>query len=107
MPGLPRWATSLTYDFPEPRVFPKLGARYHCRLRWTQELSSPALGRSQASSAVMHVEGACFLHLKFCKRDSCAGYSPDLAGVIASNVSVGPPLSPEFDDALRRWELAR
>jgi len=107
VPGLPHWATSLTYDFPEPRVFPKLGARYHCDLRWTQELSSPALGRSQAPGAVMRVEGACFLHLKFCKRDSCAGYSPDLADVIASNVSVGPPLSPEFDDALRRWELAR
>jgi len=107
VPGLPRWATSLTYDFPEPRIFPKRGARYHSDLRWTQSLSSPVLDRSKAPGTVMRVEGICFLHLKFCKRDSFAGYSSDLADAIASNVRVGPPLSPELDDVLRRWELAR
>ena len=107
VPGLPRWVTTLTYDFPEPRIFPKLGARYHSDLRWTQSLSSPVLRGSDAPGAVMRVEGICFLHLKFCKRDSLAGYSSDLADVIASNVRVGPPLGPELDDVLRRWELVR
>jgi hypothetical protein len=99
VPGLPRWATSLTYDYPEPRLFPKLFAKYDHTLRWTQQLSTPF--RRYCS----RVKEPCYLHLKFCKRDPYSGYSSELANVISSNVVAGTPLSPDELRVLRRWNL--
>jgi hypothetical protein len=99
VPGMPAWVTSLTYDAVEPRLFPKHGASYTYENRWTQKLQAPeiALERKQ------RVEGPCFLHLKFCKRDPWFNYSDDLAAVIAANIDVGPPLQPAWRSELERW----
>ncbi len=102
--GLPAWVTSLTYDYPEPRLFPRFLARYDSSNGWTQRLSSPY--RDQFGSLCSHrVHDACYLHMKFCKRDPCSGYSSDLKEVISSNVAIGPPLSSEGRKLLRRWQL--
>lgn len=105
VPGLPRWATSLTFDYPEPRLFPKLRARYTTRIRWTQELASPFLTAPLRARAVETIAAPAYLHLKFCKRDPVATYTPDLAGVILGNVAVGPRLSRAQAGTLRRWGL--
>lgn len=106
VPGLPRWVTSLTYDHPEARVFPRFLAKYESTMRWTQRLATPY--RDQFGSRCCHqVQEVCYLHLKFCKRDPYSGYSSDLKEVIASNVTVGPSLSPEYREQLRRWQLDR
>ena len=103
VPGLPRWATSLTYDYPETRLFPKFLAKYESAMGWTQRLSTPY--QEFGSRCCKRVADVCYLHLKFCKRDPYAGYSPDLKRVIASNVIVGPPLTPEQLTVLQRWQL--
>jgi glycosyltransferase involved in cell wall biosynthesis len=105
VPGLPRWATSLTFDYPEPRLFPKLLARYTTRIRWTQELASPFLASPLRARAVQTIDAPAYLHLKFCKRDPVATYTPDLARVIVENVAVGPRLSRAQAATLRRWGL--
>jgi hypothetical protein len=107
VPALPRWATTLTHDYPEPRLFPKLFARYTSRLRWTQELSSPFLIEPLRTRCVGQLAAAAYLHLKFCKRDPVATYSPDLGRAIVANVVEGPRLAPEQRAALRRWRLER
>jgi hypothetical protein len=106
VPGLPRWATSLTYDYPEPRLFPKLLARYTTRIRWTQELASPFLTSPLRARAVQTIDAPAYLHLKFCKRDPVATYTPDLARVIVDNVAVGPRLSRAQAATMRHWGLA-
>ncbi len=106
VPGLPRWATSLTYDYPEPRLFPKPFARYTTRMRWTQELSSPFLGPALRDRCVTKHDGPAYLHLKFCKGDPMSTYSPDLGGAILDNVTAGPRLTPTQRAAMRRWGLA-
>jgi hypothetical protein len=103
VPGLPRWATSLTYDYPETRLFPKFLAKYESSMGWTQRLWTPY--QDLGPRACKRIADPCYLHLKFCKRDPFAGYSPDLKQVIAENVTVGPPLSPEQLTALERWQL--
>jgi len=105
VPGLPAWVTSMTYDYPEPRLFPRFLAKYESSLWWTQRLSSPFLHGKLKSRCCYHVQAVCFLHLKFCKRDPCSGYSSDLKEVISSNITVGPPLSPEWRQLLRRWQV--
>jgi glycosyl transferase family 2 len=107
VPALPLWATSLTYDFPEPRLFPKAFARYSSRLKWTQELSSPFLRPPLRDWAAERMEGPLYLHLKFAKRRPLDGYSPDLRDAIAANVTRGPRLSPEHHEALAQWGIAR
>jgi glycosyltransferase involved in cell wall biosynthesis len=104
--GFPRWVTSLTYDSSEPRLFPRLLAKYDKSLGWTQRLSSPYLDLF-GSRCCHRVQDACFLHLKFCKRDPYSGYSPDLREVISANVTVGPPLSREARQLLHRWQTER
>jgi glycosyltransferase involved in cell wall biosynthesis len=103
-PWLPAWVTSLSYDYPEPRLFPRCLARYDSSNGWTQRLSSPYLDQF-GSRCCYRVNDVGYLHMKFCKRDPYAGYSSDLKEVIASNVTVGPPLSPECRELLRRWLL--
>lgn len=104
VPGLPVWVTSLSYDHPEPRLFPRFLATYDSRHGWTQRLSSPY--RDQfGSRCCLHVRDTCYLHMKFCKRDPYSGYSPDLREVISSNVTVGPRLSRENLEVLRRWQV--
>ena len=105
VPGLPRWATSLTFDYPEPRLFPKRFARYTTRIRWTQELASPFLTAPLRARAVQTLAAPAYLHLKFCKRDPVATYTPDLARVILENVAVGPRLSRTQAATLRRWGI--
>lgn len=103
VPGLPRWATSLTYDYPEPRLFPRFLAKYESSMGWTQRLRTPY--QIFGSRSCKRVIRPCYLHLKFCKREAYDGYSPDLKQVIAANVVTGPPLKPEHLAVLQRWKL--
>jgi hypothetical protein len=103
VPGLPRWVPSLTYDYPETRLFPKFLAKYESSMGWTQRLCTPYQGFG--SRSCKRVADPCYLHLKFCKRDAYAGYSPDLKQVIAANVTAGPLLEPEHLVVLQRWQL--
>jgi len=104
VPGLPIWATSLTYDFPEPRLFPKLFARYTSRIWWVEALDSPFLRKSVRNAYGRELAEPSYLHMKFCKRDPLAAYSSDLSKVIASNVAVGPPLTTDQESELTKWE---
>ena len=107
VPGLPRWVTRLTYDYPEPRLFPKLFARYSAEILWTQTLHSPFwLGDAKRRYA-RTLQQPSFLHLKFCKRDPLANYSSDLAAVIAANIERGRRLEAEHREELIRWGLVR
>lgn len=96
VPALPRWVTSLTYDHPEPRLYPRAGARYTNRILWTQELSAPAYNGPEEGRSVHRADGPLYLHMKFCKTDPMANYSDDLAGAIWSNLDVGPPLDEDW-----------
>lgn len=105
VPGLPQWATSLSHDYPEPRLFRRQGARYETTLLWTQHLSTPLSGGGSRSTDRFVVETPCYLHLKFCKRDPLSNYSPDLAEVIRTNITVGRKLRPAELAILRRRKL--
>lgn len=98
--GLPTWASSLTYDHPEPRLFPRKGASYDTSLGWVERLASPYAVRELKHSHRFRAEEPCFLHMKFCKADPWVGYSPDLARVIAGNVVRGEAMPDEW-----RWVL--
>jgi glycosyltransferase involved in cell wall biosynthesis len=104
IPRIPAWARSLTHDFPEPRLFPRFLARYRDDAGWTQNLAS-AFMRPRHQAHVRRARDPLFLHLKFCKHDPMANYSPDLGAVIASNVTLGPELNSEQRDALEGWKL--
>ena len=102
-PRMPTWVTSLSHDFLEPRLFPRLLARYDHPTGWTQSLTSPFLNgrfRGRSSGVVM---GDAYLHLKFCKRDPYSNYSDDLRRVIAGNLTTGPALDREARELLQRW----
>ncbi|MCM2270292.1 MAG: hypothetical protein NDJ75_09330 [Thermoanaerobaculia bacterium] len=105
-PGLPRWAAALGYDAPEPRLFPRRFARYSPRIGWTQTLDSPFYGRGVPDDLCRREEAPRYLHLKFCKRQPFAGYTPDLAQVIADNLTPGPPLPPAWLAVLDHHRLA-
>jgi glycosyltransferase involved in cell wall biosynthesis len=105
VPTLPMWVTTLTYDAPEPRLFPRFRARYSEGKGWTQALASPYCDFHFAKEFWLKFVGVSFLHMKFCKSDPYSNYSPDLAEVIRSNITVGPPLSPEHRDLLARQGL--
>ena len=104
-PALPRWVTSLTYDFPEPRLFPRRTAFYESEMRWTQRLRMPDHDPARDGEHRVGADAPCFLHLKFCKRQPLSNYSADLAAVIESNIAVGAELAPEERAALERWNL--
>jgi glycosyltransferase involved in cell wall biosynthesis len=105
LPGMPQWVTTLTYDAPEPRLFPRAFARYGEGKGWTQALSSPYYEYHFREAFRHRFDGVSFLHMKFCKRDPFSNYSPDLAEVIRSNMAVGPPLDPEHFEILSRRGL--
>jgi glycosyltransferase involved in cell wall biosynthesis len=92
VPGLPAWASKLTYDHPEPRLFPRAGAQYDTSLGWVERLASPHAARELKDSHRFRAPAPSFLHMKFCKADPWVGYSPELARVIAGNVIRGPAM---------------
>ena len=102
-PGLPAWAARLTYDHPEPRLFPRADASYDVSLGWTQRLASPFMSKELKDVHRFQATQPCFLHMKFCKADPWAGYTPDLARVIAGNVAVGPVMPSEWRRVLERF----
>ena len=105
VPGLPKWVTVLTYDFEEPRLFPRAFARFDNKNLWTQQLAGPFRDRRFAAKLTYKAEAPQFLHFKFCKPDPLSNYSPDLKAVVASNVTVGPPLDPEARRLVQHWQL--
>lgn len=106
VPGLPLWVTVLTRDAREPRLFPRRFARYGLGKHWTQGLDTPCTDRGTGQSLEVRWEEAGFIHMKFCKQDPLANYSPDLGKVIASNIMPGPPLDAEALAILERYNLA-
>jgi glycosyltransferase involved in cell wall biosynthesis len=105
VPGLPGWVTNLTYDYLEPRLFPKLFAHYSADILWTQMLRSPFRLEAVRRSYARILQEPAFLHLKFCKRDPVANYSRDLAAVIEANVERGRRLETEHQEELIRWGI--
>lgn len=106
VPGLPAWATDLTYDYPEPRLFPRLFARYTSELRWVETLDSPFYRAAVRSIYCEKADSPAYLHMKFCKRDPFQAYAPDLAAAIGNNLVPGEPLAPEHVRELSRWGVA-
>ncbi len=105
VPALPKWATTMTHDHPEPRLFPRFSSEYRCLNGWTQSLVSPFLDPRHRKDFAHELQDDAFVHLKFCKEDPWAGYCDDLAAVMASNVTVGPPASQEVMATIDRWRL--
>ncbi len=103
--AIPSWVTSLTYTYPEPRVFPRFRAKFDMGNKFTQRLCTPVSNGLRVSHRCYKVAEVCYLHLKFCKREPYSGYSSELAEVISSNIAVGQPLRPEWLDLLRRWRV--
>jgi glycosyltransferase involved in cell wall biosynthesis len=104
-PAIPQWITSLTHDCPEPRLHPRLLARYDHAAGFTQSLVSPFFDRRWRAALARRVPGASYLHLKFCKRDPYANYSDDLARVIHANLTHGPELDAPAASLLERWGM--
>lgn len=104
-PRIPGWVASMAHDFPEPRLFPKLRARYAHAAGFTQSLTSPFLDARCKATLRERVGGISYLHLKFCKAAPYASYSEDLAGVIADNLTTGPRLDAESEGLLERWGI--
>lgn len=105
-PGLPEWATRLTYDSVEPRLFPSWEARFDGSWGWVEAHVSPFFFGTQRRRTRLEPDESCFLHLKFCKADPFGYYTPDLAKVIRENLIPGPALSDEEAATLDRWGLA-
>jgi hypothetical protein len=105
-PGLPSWATSLSFDSLEARLYPRAEASYSDEWEWVEALRSPFVDGARARSDRLVAEVPCFLHMKLCKRDPWAGYTPELARVIAGNLAPGPPLDAGAAGVLRRFQLA-
>ena len=94
---VPEWATALSYDSLEPRLFPRQGAEFRSDSGWTQRLWSPQLDWTPEGVPLTRAaQTACFLHLKLCKRNPFSNYSEDLAELIATNVAVGPRINAEY-----------
>lgn len=104
-PRMPGWVASMTHDYLEPHLFPRLRARYAHSAGFTQSLVSPFLDGRFKATLRDQAAGVAYLHLKFCKRDPYANYSEDLARVIAGNLVTGPPLDAESKRLLERWEI--
>jgi glycosyltransferase involved in cell wall biosynthesis len=102
-PGMPGWVRFLSHDYLEPRLFPRLLARYDHVSGWTQSLTSPFLHRKLRRWSCRTVAGISHLHLKFCKRDPYSNYSDDLRRVIVGNLTAGPVLDREAREVLHRW----
>jgi glycosyltransferase involved in cell wall biosynthesis len=105
VPVVPRWVTSMSYTAAEPRLFPRLWARYVPGNWWTYRLSSPFVHPYLRGRLGQAVEEPGFLHLKFCKRQPYTDYSEDFLQLIAGNLTVGPVLRPDWKELLRRWNI--
>jgi hypothetical protein len=105
-PRMPGWVRSMTFDYLEPRLFPRWRARYAHGDGFTQSLVSPFLDRGFETALRRVVAEPAYLHMKFCKRDPYANYSEDLAAVIAANLTVGPQLDAQSVRLLERWSCA-
>jgi len=105
--GVPDWATWLTYDRAESRLFPHWGARFEGTWGWVEAQESPFIRGTQRVRNRLEPDEPCFLHMKFCKRDPWTGYTPELAKVISDNIDVGPPLTDDQRAALEHWGLDR
>ncbi len=101
--AIPSWVTSLTYTYPEPRVFPRFRAKFDMGNKFCERLYTPVSNGLLNSRRHYSVQEICFLHMKFCKREPYSGYSSELAEVISSNIAVGQPLRPEWLDLFHRW----
>jgi hypothetical protein len=106
VPGLPEWATRLTYDSVEPRLFPSWEARFDGSWGWVEAHVSPFFFGTQRRRTRLAPDESCFLHLKFCKADPFGYYTADLAKVIRENLITGPALSDEEAATLAGWNLA-
>jgi len=102
VPGLPRWATFMTRDSPEARIFPTRDSRFVSDRLWTQRIATPWIDANPRRARVREADGVDYLHMKLCKRDPFSNYSEELARELASNVTVGPPLEPEHRALLDR-----
>lgn len=104
VPGLPRWATHMTHDSPEARIFPAAGSHFTTDRLWTQRVSTPFLDADPDRRYVRDADGAAYLHMKFCKREPFSNYSDDLALALSSNVTTGPVMAPEWKALVDRIE---
>jgi glycosyltransferase involved in cell wall biosynthesis len=102
-PRMPGWVRSMTFDYLEPRLFPRRRARYAHGEGFTQSLVSPFLDRRFSTVLRREIAEPAYLHMKFCKRDPYSNYSEDLAGVIAANLTIGPRLDARSLRLLERW----
>lgn len=84
----------------EPRVFPKLHARYHCGFWWCERLQSPFLDERYRYQP----EGTSYLHLKYCKKDPYSNFSEEFREVI-SRIQPGPSITPELAATISRWGI--
>jgi hypothetical protein len=100
VPGLPRWATHMTRDSPEARIYPARASRFTADRLWTQRISTPFVDEDPERRYVADASGVGYLHLKFCKRDPFSNYSADLAKALSSNFTVGPLIEPHWK---ARW----
>jgi len=84
----------------EPRLFPRLLARYDTGFWWCESLSVPW----RCPSLIMdtcpnenYVPGDCsYLHLKYCKHDPFENFSDGFAALIESGVKPGPVMPREL-----------
>jgi hypothetical protein len=107
VPGLPRWATHMTQDSPEARIYPTQGSTFVTDRLWTQRISTPFVDADPTRSYVRDADGVSYLHMKFCKRQPFSNYSDDLAQALASNFTIGPPLPSDWKAVLERAGLSR
>ena len=102
VPGLPRWATRMTRDSPEARIYPRQGSTFTTDRLWTQRISTPFIDDNPERRYIREADGVSYIHLKFCKQDPFSNYSDDLAQALSSNFTVGPPLEAEWQRLLER-----
>jgi hypothetical protein len=107
VPGLPRWATHMTRDSPEARIYPRQGSTFVTDRLWTQRISTPFVDDDPARTYVREADGVSYLHMKFCKRHPFSNYSDDLAAALASNYTVGPSLDASSKAVLRGAGLSK
>jgi len=107
IPQAPKWVRTMSYTYPDWFLFPRVGARFTNRVWWCETLQSPYLNLHWAITQRFgqRIDELCFLHLRFCKREPFTGYSDDFREMIRSNLTVGPPLQPEWKGLLDQWAV--
>jgi Glycosyl transferase family 2 len=74
----------------EPRLFPRVLARYRTDFWWCESLDTPWMPWS------ISPEDCGFIHLKYCKPDPYENWSPDFSAVIQSGIVPGPVVPDEL-----------